>query len=287
MSLLFCYCRWKEVVSASSKDQMPPMEKLIQKLPEVAEMVLDQCISYCERSTNHPDFTVTINFSPLDPLDVLSNGRYFFGPGTMATYRRETLLSHCVTQALLKWKWLVLGKFLNYFNFTLLFVFLVLFSFFIVDQRSKVRLSLNSKVATTIGDDESKAIPGVIFTFGILKILSEIVQMIWLQLHYFKDYTNLVDVAMHTCALIYILPYVTKDDLYGDAEVQWTAGTLALMLIYVNLILSLRRVSSVAIYVTMYVEVFVTFVKVITVFTIVLIGYGLVFHVLLKEEVSF
>ena len=285
--MLFCHSRWKEVVSASSKDQIPPMEKLIQKLPEVAEMVLDQCISYCQRPTSHPDFTVTFNFSLLDPLDVLSNGRYFFGPGSMATYRRESLLKHCVTQALLKWKWLVLGKFFNYLNFALFFVFLVLFSFFIVDQRSKVRLSFNSEVVTTIGKDESKAISGVIFAFGILKILSEIIQLIWLQRHYFKDYTNFLDVAMHASALIYIFPYVTKDDLYGDAEVQWTAGALALLLIYVNMILSLRRLSSVAIYVTMYVEVLVTFIKVIAIFCIVLIGYALVFHVLLKEEVSF
>lgn len=274
----------------SSGDKVPPMEKLIRKLPEVAEIVLDQCISYCHRPTTHPDFSVTFNFFPLDPtVDVPANGHYFFGPGCMADQKREGLLNHIVTQMLLRWKWLVLGKFLNYFNFALFFVFLVLFSYFVVDQRDKVRLSLNSEADTAMvmANDESKAIPGVIFAFLIAKILAEIFQLGWLQLGYFKDFTNFVDFSLYICAMIYILPYLTKDDLYGDAQVHWTAGALAVLLCYVTLILSLRRVGSVAIYVTMYVEVLVTFVKVIAVFCIVLIGYALVFHVLLKEEVRF
>lgn len=264
------------------------MQKLIIKLPEVAEIVLDQCITYCDRPSTHPDFKVTFTLFPLDPADVHSGGRYFFGPGTMAKYRREGLLNHSVTQVLLRWKWLVLGKFLNYVNFALFFVFLVLFSFFIVDQRSRVRLSSGSEVGKAMnGDQSSKGIEGLIFAVGILKLLTEIIQMVWLRLSYFKDYTNFVDLSMHVSALIYILPFVTKDDLYGNALVQWRAGTIALLLIYVNWILSLRRISSVALYVTMYVEVLVTFIKVIAIFTVVLIGYSLAFHVLLKEEVSF
>ena len=275
------------VCSHSSK--VPPMKKLITKLPEVAEIVLDQCISYSPHPTEHPDYTVTFNFTSLDSPDVISNGRSFFGPADMATNRRESLLNHSVTQMLLRWKWMVLGKFINYFNFALFLVFVALFSFFIVDQRSKVRLSVDSEVDTTpaMTSEDSKAIPVVIFTFIIVKIMVELIQMGWLRLTYFKDYTNFLDLLLYSSSMIYVLPYVTRDDLYGDARVQWTSGTVALLLCYVNLCLSLRRVSSVAIYVTMYVEVLVTFLKVITIFAIVLIGFALLFHVLLKEEVRF
>lgn len=262
------------------------MEKLIRKLPEVAEIVLDQCVSYNHFPITHPEFTVTFNFHPLDPPDAITSSRYFFGPACMATYRRESLLNHSVTQMLLRWKWLVLGKFFNYFNFLFFFVFLVLFSVFIIEERGKVNLSNGDVSATsdTVGD-ETKAMPAVIFAFLIISLSKEIFQIFWLQLNYFKDYTNYVDFAMYASTFIYILPYVTKDDLYSDIEVQWSAGTLGLMLCYVNLILSLRRVSSVGLYVTMYVEVLLTFVKVILIFTIVLIGYSLVFYVLLKQQV--
>lgn len=280
--------RWKEVVCLSSTDQETPMEKLITKLPEVAEIVLDQCISYNDLPTTHPDFTVTFNFHPLDPPEALTSCRYFFGPACMATYRRENLLNHSVTQMLLRWKWLVLGKFFNYLNFLFFFVFLLLFSVFIIEERGKVNLSSGDASATSgTAGAESKALPAVIFAFLIVSLSKELVQLSWLQVNYFKDYSNYVDFSMYACTFIYILPFVTKDDLYGDIEVQWTAGTLGLMLCYVNLILALRRVSSVALYVTMYIEVLLTFVKVILIFSTVLIGYSLVFYVLLKQEDNF
>ncbi|KAL9969342.1 hypothetical protein ACROYT_G021546 [Oculina patagonica] len=280
--------RWQEVVCLNSTDQVTPMEKLIQKLPEVAEIVLDQSISYCPLPTTHPDFTVTFNFHPLDPPDAITSCHRFFGPACMATYRRENLLNHSVTQMLLRWKWLVLGKFLNGFNLLFFFVFLVLFSVFIVEERGRVNLS-NDDVNTTSTkvEDEYKELPAVIFTFLIIALLKEIFQMFWLGLNYFKDYTNYVDLATYACTLIYILPYVTEDDLYGDVQVHWSAGALGLMLCYVNWLLSLRRLGSVALYVTMYIEVLITFVKVIAIFACVLIGYGLVFYVLLKEEDNF
>ena len=274
------------MVCPNSTDQVTPMEKLIRKLPEVAEIVLDQCISYNDLPTTHPDFTVTFNFQPLDPPDATTTSHYFFGPGSMATYRRESLLNHSVTQMLLRWKWLVLGKFISYLNFSFFFVFLVLFSVFIIEERGKVNLSNGDASATSdAAGDESKAMPAVIFAFLIIGLSKELVQMLWLQVNYFKDYTNFVDFGMYASTFIYILPFVTRDDLYGDIEVQWTAGTLALMLCYVDLILALRRVSSVALYVTMYIEVLQTFVKVILIFSTVLIGYSLVFYVLLKQEV--
>lgn len=270
------------MVCLNSTDQITPMEKLIRKLPEVAEIVLDQCVSYNDLPTTHPDFTVTFNFHPLDPPDATTSSRYFFGPACMATYRRESLLNHSVTQMLLRWKWLALGKFINYLNFLFFLVFLVLFSVFIIEERGKVNLSKGDASATS---DTSRSIPAVIFACLIIGLSKELVQMLWLQVNYFKDYTNYVDFGMYSCAFIYILPYVSINDLYGDIEVQWTAGTLGLMLCYVNLILALRRVSSVALYVTMYIEVLLTFVKVIVIFTTVLIGYSLVFFVLLKQEV--
>ena len=274
------------MVCVDSKDQATPLEKLIIKLPEVAEIVLDQSITYCPLPSTHQDYTVTFDFHPLDPPDAMTSGRRFFGPACMATYRRENLLNHGVTQMLLRWKWLVLGKFINGFNFLFFFLFLVLFSVFIILERDKVNFS-SSDTASTGVDDDSKRIAAVIFAFLIITLVKEIFQMFWIGRSYFNDYTNYVDLAMYSTTLIFILPYVTKNDLYGDIKVQWTAGTLGLMLCYVNCILFLRRLSSVAIYVTMYFEVLLTFVKVIAIFAIILIGYGLVFYVLLKEEVRF
>lgn len=277
--------RWKEVLCNTPVDQIKPMEKLIEKLPGIAEIVLDQCISYSDLPTNHPDFTVSFNFLPLDPADDTSGHHYFFGPACMAKYRRESLLDHCVTQTLLNWKWLVLGKYVNYFNFAVFIIFLVVFSVFIVQQRDKVNFSSGNAI-TEAGED-SKSLPGVIFAFLVVSLLKEIFQIFWQRLEYFKDYINFVDLSMYMSTLIFILPYLANQELYGDVRVQWTFGTLALLLCYTNWCLSLRRVTSLSLYITMYIEVLLTFAKVILIFAVLLLGFTLVFFVLLKEEDNF
>ena len=133
--------------------------------------------------------------------------------------------------------------------------------------------------------EDSKSLPGVIFAFLIISLLKEIFQIFWQRLGYFKDYTNLVDLSMYLSTLIFILPYLTNQELYGDVRVQWTFGTLALLLCYSNWCLSLRRITSLSLYITMYIEVLQTFVRVILIFAVLLLGYTLVFYVLLKEEV--
>lgn len=91
---------------------------------------------------------------------------------------------------------------------------------------------------TEAGED-SKSLPGVIFAFLIISLLKEIFQIFWQRLGYFKDYTNLVDLSMYLSTFIFILPYLTNQELYGDVRVQWTFGTLALLLCYSNIGVSL------------------------------------------------
>ena len=139
--------------------------------------------------------------------------------------------------------------------------------------------------AVTEAGEDSKSLPGVIFAFLVISLLKEIFQIFWQRLGYFKNYTNLVDLSMYLSTLIFILPYLTNQELYGDVRVQWTFGTLALLLCYSNWCLSLRRITSLSLYITMYIEVLQTFVRVILIFAVLLLGYTLVFYVLLKEEV--
>ncbi|KAJ7385742.1 hypothetical protein OS493_013775 [Desmophyllum pertusum] len=69
--------------------------------------------------------------------------------------------------------------------------------------------------------------------------------------------------------------------------IEMDSRVLGLLLCYVNLTLSLRRFGGLGLYVTMYVEVLYTFLKVISTFLIALTGYSLVFFILLKEQGNF
>ena len=92
---------------------------------------------------------------------------------------------------------------------------------------------------------------------------------------------------MFVLALIFILPFIFGENVKAvySETVQWNSGIVALLLCYVNLTLAIRRFGELGLYVTMYIEVLWTFIKVITSFLITLIGYCLVFYVLLKGQV--
>ena len=265
------------------------MRKLIEKLPDVAAIVLDQCISYSPLPPSHEDFSVTFNFIPLDP-DVNAEFDRYFGPACMATHRREKLLNHQVTQALLRWKWMMLGKFVNIFNTFVFAVFAVLFTSLVVIERETVDFSFNSSENITNAEEKSpstlaRTVPFVLAIFLVMQLIKEVVQVAWMRLSYFKDLTNLLDLAMFGLVWVFILPFISERDLYS-MKTQWTAGVVGVLLCYINLTLSLRRFGGLGVYVTMYVEVLFTFLKVISTFLITLIGYSVVFYILLKQQVS-
>ena len=265
------------------------MQKLIEKLPDVAEIVLDQCISYSPLPPSHEDFSVTFNFIPLDP-DLNAEFDRYFGPACMATYRREKLLNHKVTQVLLRWKWMILGKFVNILNAIVFAVFVILFTLLLVKEREKVNFSLTSPETTTSTEEESKStfvktVPYVIAVFLVMQFIKEVAQLSWLRLSYCKDYANLLDLAMLGLVGVFIFPYITETDLYS-MKTQWAAGVVGLLLCYINFTMTLRLFGGLGLYVTMYVEVLFTFLKVISTFLITLIGYSVVFYILLKQQVS-
>ena len=265
------------------------MQKLIEKLPDVAEIVLDQCISYSPLPPSHEDFSVTFNFIPLDPDVNAEFGRYF-GPACMATYRREKLLNHQVTQALLRWKWMILGKFVNIFNTLVFAVFVLLFTILAVMERETIDFSFNSSEDITNAGEKgsstfARTVPYILMIFLAMQLIKEGAQVAWLRLSYFTDLTNLLDLAMFGLVWVFILPLVRETHLY-NMKTQWIAGVVGLLLCYINLTLSLRRFGGLGVYVTMYVEVLFTFLKVISTFLITLIGYSVVFFILLKQQVS-
>jgi len=280
--------RWEEVLKSSHG--VYPMQKLIEKLPDVAEIVLDQCISYSPLPPSHEDFSVTFNFIHLDPDENTERLKYF-GPATMAIHRREKLLNHKVTQVLLRWKWMILGKFVNIVNTIAFAVFVVLFSLLVAKEREKVEFSFNSSETTTIMEEKGKStfvkiVPYVLTVFLVIQLMKEVTQLTWLRLSYFKDYTNWLDLAMFVTVWIFISPYMFETDLYS-MKTQWTAGVVGLLLCYINFTMSLRIFGGFGLYVTMYVEVLFTLLKVMSTFVIGLTGFSLAFYILLQEQGNF
>ena len=99
----------------------PPMEKLIRLAPDIAEIVLNKCVTKKERKTpGRTEYDTEYRFSYLDvPLEQKlaergseSAGLQYFGPTTMAKYRRSNLLQHPLTVKLINHRWAKMGRWL-------------------------------------------------------------------------------------------------------------------------------------------------------------------------------
>lgn len=273
--------RWEEVLQPCPKSGVLPMMQLIEKLPDVAEIVLDNCITICPLPPSHEDFSVTFNFRLLDPKKDCS----CFVPAAMAKCKREKLLNHETTQAFLRYKWMVLGKFFTFFNTSVFIIFVIVYSWFTVNEREKSTLFTNSTSSANY-DANTKATAGAIFAFVIVQLLKEIVQLSWLRLGYLKDATNLIELVMYGMVCVFIVPIFFGKDIYSE-ERRWIAGITGLYLSYISLTLHFRRFGVFGLYVTMYMEVLWTFLKVISTFLVALVGFTLVFYILLGHQGNF
>ena len=265
-----------------------PMKKLIEKLPDVAKQVLDRCITRSPQASTHPDFTVNIDISLLDP----GPDDPFYAPSEMVDNNREDLIKHVVSKTAVKLKWSSLGKPIYILNFSLFMIFVVLFTVFIMSERMKVNIynrshqNASQELDKLLKSRSSNVIPTLLFIFGVFHLLKEIWQIVTLKLKYFQDLANFVEWGLYLSLLVFAVPFLAEENVYPNTDVVWIVGVVALFLSYVNVILYARRIGEAGLYVSMYVEVLKTFVKVILVFAVFLISWVLVFLILLKEEVG-
>ncbi|XP_031557765.1 uncharacterized protein LOC116294318 [Actinia tenebrosa] len=291
--------RWMEMLRIQGPDGHRPMKRLIEFLPSVAEIALNQCLEVSDFPSTHPQHSIKFDLVLLDPGpdDELSlRGEPFDGPATMVRYNREELLNHPVTQALLRYKWFAFGKVLYYLNFAVYLLFTILFSYFIIEERGRLSLFSPSTVnASSAEKDHLDVYPSsstmslaiVIAFFLCVQLLKEFYQLVMLRLSYLRESSNLIEVFLYTTTLIYIAPYLASKPMYYSPAVQWNAGVVALFLCYTDLLLYIRRIGNSGIYVSMYFEVLITFLNVLVVLIVVIFGSAVIFYVLMKEQDNF
>lgn len=259
---------------------------------------------------------------PDDPAFV--NGGRFFGPSTMVKHERKTLLLHPLTQALLNQKWSTFGRFVYYLNFLSYLIFVGLYSAFIVIEREKQNFTTTFTVkgeecyyedyyyedengtefptyelvcvpVSDIYDTQTVFSTGfsyVVFGFAIVHLVKEILQIIIQRFKYFTDISNLLEWALYGTTFAFMIPYVMPNDIthdlfseMTDPYLLWVVGVASIFLCYANLVLFLRRFRLFGIYVTMFLEVTQTVVKVLLVFLVFILGFAIVFFILFKEQV--
>ena len=269
-----------------------PMKLLIEHFPESAELLMDRCVKRSEMTnSNDPQFTVTYDFRLLDPGPddpAFLNGWRFFGPSTMVKHQRKQLLLHPLTQVLLNQKWSTVGRFVHYFNFLSYLVFVTLFSAFILIEREEFAYGRHRPTL-----HYERGLSYVVFSFTVVNLLKEILQISIERLKYFMKISNVIEWVLYGTAFAFMIPFVMPENVVEDhfktmihLNNLWMVGVTSISLCYANLVLFLRRFRLFGIYVTMFLEVTQTLFKTLLVFFVCLVGFSIVFFVLFKEQVS-
>ncbi|KAK5642668.1 hypothetical protein RI129_008835 [Pyrocoelia pectoralis] len=238
----------------------------------------------------------------------------------MVSHGRVELLAHPLSQKYLQMKWNSYGKYFHIANLLFYSIFLSFVTCFTsqlmahehppVDfyrqfykpgghhfsQSSSWKEKMNKTYDEYLADSKTDILKvtvtpvmyinamGIMVYIG-LNSVREIIQLYQQKLLYFMDPTNLVSWLLYISASIMVFP------LFGGtiAEMQFSFGSVTIFLSWLNLLLLLQRFDQVGIYVVMFLEILQTLIKVLMVFSILIIAFGLAFYILLSrgEHLSF
>lgn len=119
-----------------------------------------------------------------------------------------------------------------------------------------------------------------IMTYIMVNSVRETIQMYQKKIFYFLDPINLVSWMLYISALIMVWPPIFGQEI---SALHYSCTSLAVFLSWLNLLLLLQRFDQVGIYVVMFLEILQTLIKVLAVFSILFIAFGLAFYILLSK----
>ncbi|XP_063910671.1 transient receptor potential cation channel subfamily A member 1 isoform X3 [Zophobas morio] len=232
----------------------------------------------------------------------------------MVSHGRVELLAHPLSQKYLQMKWNSYGKYFHLANvlfYSIFLAFVTCFSYEIMrhdeDKYAMANTTnLTHDVSTTtllsayflhlyflqeyVSVSRSSILNVkisnvmymsalVIITHIIINAIREMIQMYQQKYMYFMDPINLVTWVLYSSAIIMVFP-IFWGTMY---ELQFSCASVTVFLSWFNLLLLLQRFDQVGIYVVMFLEILQTLIKVLMVFSILIIAFGLAFYILLSR----
>lgn len=134
--------------------------------------------------------------------------------------------------------------------------------------------------------NEIQVTPGMMISgiaiviYILLSSFREIVQIYQQRYQYLIEPVNLVSWLLYIAAIIMVSPIILRGH---KCDMLFSAASLAVFLSWFNLLLYLQRFDQIGIYVVMFLEILQTLIKVLLVFSILIIAFGLSFFILLSK----
>ncbi|XP_052746471.1 transient receptor potential cation channel subfamily A member 1 [Bicyclus anynana] len=227
-----------------------------------------------------------------EPLSVIN---------AMVAHGRVQLLAHPLSQKYLQMKWNSYGKYFHLANLLFYCVFLTFITLYAnllmkkpydVQTNNKTSNStlanLKNKPADEQGKDKTTEFESwialytstvAILIYNFIGLIREMCNIRDQKCHYIMDPSNFVSWMLYVSSVLMVLPSIYP--IYED--IQFSAASITVFLSWFNLLLLLQRFDQVGIYVVMFLEILQTLIKVLMVFSILIVAFGLSFFVLLSK----
>ncbi|KAF6200610.1 hypothetical protein GE061_005053 [Apolygus lucorum] len=239
------------------------------------------CIKAKRKASGDP------NWRP-EPLPIIN---------AMVQHGRVELLAHPLSQKYLQMKWNSYGK---YFHITHLFIysmFLMIVTMFPSHIMKTIPADIrnftdeNCSIPRCVGPDcdslpkdRTACASAILICFYVLtSSIREVFQLFQKKWAYLLDPSNFVSICLYTAAFFMVIPTLfPSSNGRGCADLQLSCASVAVFLSWFNLLLNLQRFDLVGIYVVMFLEILQTLIKVLVLFSILIIAFGLSFYILLS-----
>ena len=129
-----------------------------------------------------------------------------------------------------------------------------------------------------------KLLSPIIMIFCGVQILKVIVQLVVLRKKFFKNFANYVEVTLYCVSLVYITRFMYARQVTRSLS---ELGVIVIFLGWSNFLLYLQRVPMYRLYIVMFLKVAVTIVKLLFVFLVIILAFGLTFYLLFLRQTSF
>ncbi|XP_065161233.1 transient receptor potential cation channel subfamily A member 1 isoform X2 [Atheta coriaria] len=306
--------RAEEVMTLKSNKHPCVTLALIASMPRVFEAVQDKCITKANCKKDSKSFYIKYSFSCLQcpqfyaemdgkPGSAFNVAKPIPLPAlnAMVNHGRVELLAHPLSQKYLQMKWNSYGKYFHLANvlfYSIFLGFVTCFSSQLMNTQEPSEEFLKSIENSTFRTEllnqyhEEHRITPMMYmsalgtmTYIGLNSIREMIQIYQQKYLYFLDPINLVSWVLYTSSIIMVGPIFIE----GTPDVQYSCASLTVFLSWLNLLLLLQRFDQVGIYVVMFLEILQTLIKVLMVFSILIIAFGMAFYILLSrgQHVSF
>ncbi|RDD41599.1 Transient receptor potential cation channel subfamily A member 1 [Trichoplax sp. H2] len=277
--------RWQELMDSNNKMGYRPMKRLIEKLPEVAQAVMDRCVTRSNHPPDHPDSFVTFNYkylesSPHDPESVESQKKYL-AVSSMVEHNRADLILHPLTVAYRMHKWRGPSGFLFYLH---IFIYLLIVTIFVtglaIDLLCNPTANRTDNVSALSGCeiipvDFARQTPFITLAIGIIIFVAHIISFIYTPYEFVKKLSsNVMEMLIGLVAVIFAILSL----IYGSNIVNAQAGAILAFTAMLTLILNLQSTKIFGQYIVMFLAVLKTVLRVMVLVIMVLAVFGISFQ---------